>query len=812
MTAIRDGLERFFSCIARIFIENKVKALTVFVLFFLLLASQLKYLRIDTSVESFFYQSDKSLVDYMAFKDQFGRDDYVVIGIKTESVFTLDFLDQLRQLHIELEENVPHLYEIDSLLNARHTEGKDDVIVVEDLLEEWPETKNDLDLLKSKVMSNPFYLNSIISEDGRMTALLLESELLSADARNNEESLSFTSTVQEHTSTNQLTEAERSEFVLAIKNICNKFENENFKIFITGSPVLAHEFRVTMVKENQLFLPLVISMLVTFLFLMFRRVSGVIIPLLVVILSTLATMAIMSVLDFPFTLASQILPTFILVVGVGDSVHILALFFHRFNKSGHKAEALVSAMGQSGVAIFLTSITTAAGLLSFTTSEMPPIAHLGITGAIGVIMAFLVSIVLCPCLIGLIPLKVKKQKKSNGQRDILESILLALGRFSIHKWKAVLVVNILILMVAIFGITKLRFAHNDLEAFSQEGEFYIDSKTIDQELKGSVVLEVVLDTAEENGLYDPVLLKKIDSAQRQIEEMSFGDMDIDKTFSITDIVKETNKALNNNEPAAYAIPDNRQLVAQELFLFENGGSDDLEKVTDSLFSKARLTVKAPFSDAWNYVSLIEAVSNLLEKEFPETEFSTTGLMILFAGVLKSTIISMAESYLLVFVVISILMVVLIGRVRIGLISMIPNIYPVVLILGIMGLIDQPLDFFNITIGSILVGIAVDDTIHFFHHFRANLETNGGVEEAIIGTFLSTGRAMITTTIVLCCGFFVYAGSDMTSLFYYGVLIGIGVFLALLSDFLLAPALLMAFGKKSLEKSAHLAQPQAKQGA
>lgn len=159
---------------------------------------------------------------------------------------------------------------------------------------------------------------------------------------------------------------------------------------------------------------------------------------------------------------------------------------------------------------------------------------------------------------------------------------------------------------------------------------------------------------------------------------------------------------------------------------------------------------------------------------------------------------MAESYLIVFGIISVLMVILIGRLKIGLLSMIPNIFPVVLILGLMGWIDQPLDFFNITLGSILVGIAVDDTIHFFHHFRKYHEETGNAQQAILTTFTTTGRAMITTTVALCCGFFVYTASDMNSLFYYGLFIGLGVLLALFSDFFLAPALLTLLNRDKTE--------------
>ncbi len=800
MPDIRRRIENQFAKLAALFFDNRYKTLIIFLVVFGILLIQIRGLRVDTSVESFFYQSDKSLLDYIEFKKQFGRDDYMVIGVKSDTVFKLDFLNRLRELHRELEEKVPHLDEIDSLINIRYTRGENDTLIVGDLLESWPETKRDIEELKQKTMGNQLYLNSIITEDGTMTAVLLKSELLSSEARKNNETISFIKIEKEDTTaTNQLTEAERSEFVQTIKNISNKFERDDFQIYITGSPLLAHELRVTMVEEARLFISLVMLILLVFLYITFRRITGVVMPILIVIFATLSTFAVMSIVGMPFTLVTQILPTFIMVVGIGDTVHILALFFKHFNRTGDKREAVIYAIGHSGLAILLTSLTTAAGLLSFSTAAMAPIAHLGFTGAIGVMEAFLFTIILCPCLIAIIPLKPHRVNDSVSKDDFLDSLLRRLGRIAIQYRVVVFIIFGILLLLSIAGISKLRFAHNDLDAFSKTSEFYIDTMLLDKELKGTVVMETVLDTKEEDGLYDPEFLKTLDECQKTFEQMSFGDLNVGKTISITSIVKETNKALNNNNNSFYTIPDNRQLIAQELLLFENGGAKDIERVTDPLFSRARLTIRAPFTDAWNYVSLIDAVTDHLKQKLPEVEVKTSGLMILFAQALKKVITSMAESYIIMFVVITLLMVLLIGRLRIGLASMIPNLFPVALVLGYMGWADLPLDFFNITLGSVIVGIAVDDTIHFFHHFRYHFEKDGNAEKAVIDTFLTTGRAMITTTIVLCSGFFVLTGSDMNSLFYFGLLMGFGIFFALLGDFFLAPALLTVLNRGQIGK-------------
>lgn len=426
---------------------------------------------------------------------------------------------------------------------------------------------------------------------------------------------------------------------------------------------------------------------------------------------------------------------------------------------------------------------------------MAAISHFWIAGALGVVIAFIYTVVLLPAILSLIPVKKRQRREQARTNGILDRFLRGAGTFSIHHRGMILITGFLILSVSVWGITDLRFSHNDLDGFSEDSHFYISTRTIDREMKGSVAMEVVLDTGVENRLHDPDFLKKLDESEQAIDQIRINDLFVGKTVSITSIVKETNKALHQNRDSYYSIPDNRQLVAQELLLFENGGAEDLQDVTDSLFSAARLSIKAPFTDAWYYVALIDEVTTYLKQQFPDTEITVTGMMMLFAQALKKVIVSMAESYLIVFTVITILMVILIGRVRIGLVSMISNIFPVIVILGIMGWFGIPLDFFNIMLSSIIVGIAVDDTIHFFHNFRKYFEESNDPVQAIQNTFVTTGCALITTTIVLCCGFYIYILSDMKSLFTFGFLTGTAILLALLADFLLAPALLITLNPR-----------------
>jgi predicted RND superfamily exporter protein len=265
---------------------------------------------------------------------------------------------------------------------------------------------------------------------------------------------------------------------------------------------------------------------------------------------------------------------------------------------------------------------------------------------------------------------------------------------------------------------------------------------------------------------------------------------VGKAWSLATILKEINQALNENRSAYYTIPQNRDLIAQEFLLFENSGSDDLEDVVDSQFSKARLSIKGPFKDAVKYNRFIDTVSSYFDENFPEATITLTGMMALLSQTVNNAIISMARSYVIALIVITALMIILIGRVRIGLLSMIPNLAPILLMIGVIGATPIKMDLFTMMVASIAIGLAVDDTIHFMHNFRRYYEQSGEPKQAVYETLHTTGRAMLVTTIVLSIGFFIFVFASMNNLFAFGVLTAFTILMALAADYLVAPALMI----------------------
>jgi len=662
MTTVRINIEKWFESLARNIYHNRLKTLCIMLVIIAAIVSQIPKLTIDVSTEGFMHKSDPARVNYDTFRDQFGRDELIVIAIRSEEVFEAKFLKRLKKLHEDLFENVPYIEDITSIINARNTRGEKDELIVEDLMEEWPVTTEEIELKKQRALDNLLYKNLLISEDSKMTTIVIQTQTYSSVGTEQDAMDGFeddAKNINPADNKQYLTDKENSEVVAAVNKVANKYKSPDFEIFIAGSAAVTHFLKRSMIKDVRRFLVLALITVGAFLFIMFRRITGVVLPLLIVILSLISTISLMAAFKAPIKLPTQILPSFILAVSVGYSVHIMAMFYHNFRKSRSREEAIVYSIGHSGLAVVMTAATTAGGLFSFSTSEVAPIADVGIFAGTGVLLAMVYTIILLPALLALIPVKIIENKKDQSEDAVedtaIDRFLAKIGRISTgHPYK-ILIISVVIIAFSITGIMKIRFSHDVLKWLPKNNSVRIATEKIDKELRGSVSLEIVLDTGIENGLYNPDILSRMEKTAAYLETLEVGKVFAGKAWSLTTILKETNRALNENRKEFYAIPQNKKLIAQELLLFENSGSDDMEDFTDSQFSKAHLMVKVPFVDATAYTKFLETVNDHLQKSYPDVKIKVTGMMALMFRTVVHAIASMARSYIYALIVITILM-------------------------------------------------------------------------------------------------------------------------------------------------------------
>ena len=807
MTGIRNRLEKRLEKQAHTIFRHRLKSILCMVVIVAVFISQVPKTTLDFSTEGFLHKNDPSILIYNAFRDQFGRDEMVIIAMEPPQIFNTDFFTWLKVLQEDIEESVPYLDDVTSLINARNTRGNDDELIVEDLLETFPTDPTAMALFKERVVRNPMYKNLLISEDGRITAMVIKTQNYSSMGKKTDVMAGFEEEEPDDTGIEDLQPAtrtylsneENSAIIMAIQSVLEKHAREDTRIYLAGSPAVTHSLKASMMRDMRKFVILAVLTIAIFLFVMFRRVSGVVLPLVVVVCSLLSTLGLMAFFETPIKLPTQILPSFLLAVCVGASVHILAIFFHRFQATGEKEDSIAYALGHSGLACVMTHITTAAGLLSFSTSRIAPIADIGLYASFGVMIALVYTLVLLPALLAVLPLKHRRSRTGGSNVTTMDRGMQWVAWFSTQRPVVILLVAFLIIAMSIPMIFRIRFSHDVLRWFPENNVVRMATEEIDRKMRGTVNLEIIIDTGKENGLYDPLILNRLDKAAAYIETLDYGEVFAGKAWSLTAILKEINQALNENQTAYYRIPQNRDLIAQEFLLFENSGSDDLEDMVDSQFSMARFTVKAPFTDALKYQRLMRDVGRYFDETFPDVTLQITGMMPLLFRTLSNVIVSMAMSYVIAIVIITLLMILLIGRFRIGLLSMIPNITPILIMLGVMGALSFPMDAFTMMVGSIAIGLAVDDTIHFMHNFRRYYEEKGDPVWAVQETLHTTGRAMLVTTVVLSIGFFIFMFADMKNIFNFGFLTGITIIMALLSDYFLAPALMVLANKAVSDK-------------
>ena len=790
--------------------ENPFKVILLVLVLLMAPLYHVPQIKMDTSTEGFMHDDDPVLITYNEFRSQFGRDERIILAIKSDKIFTVDFLNTLRDLHEELEEKVPYLEDVTSLYNVRNTRGEGEQLITDDLLEPMPVTQEDVNVIKKQAMASHFYKDLLLSSDGKMTTMVIETDAYSHvgdkeltvenefsegfDEENSENSYDETLVNELVKSTDVkafLTDAENAELLKVIYEIVDKYEEKGLEVYVAGSPAVNNALKAQMQADMRKFTRITFIIIIIFLFVMFRRISAVVYPIIVIILSLLATVGTMAWAGVAFKLPTQIVPSLLLAVSVGATVHILSIFFDRFNKSGDKKDALTYTLGHSGLAIAMTSVTTAIGVGSFSGSEVAPISDLGIFASFGVMVSLLLTLTLLPALLSITKLK-SRPRVTVGKMDELMGIL---ALFPIKYYKGIIVGFALLVIFALISSAKIELSHNPLKWFQPENENRVATEVIDKHMNGTVTIESIVDTGVENGWNNPQRLKKLNALSAKLEAYVDEYTHIGKVVSLATIVKETNRALHENNEVAYTIPDDEYLVSQELLLFENSGSDDLEDVVDSQFSKARITIKLPWTDAVKAVKVLEYVKAEVLKTFPDEKVETTGMIPLLINTFANAINSSVTSYIIAFVLITFMMMLILGSVRIGLLSMIPNLTPIVLGLLLMYMMEIPLDMFTLLIGSIAIGLAVDDTIHFLHNFRRYYLESGDSSLAIQKTFLTTGKAMVITTVVLSLGFYSYMMAEMISIQNFGFITGTVIVMALLADLLLAPALMIVVAKR-----------------
>jgi predicted RND superfamily exporter protein len=747
--------------------------------------------RFDNSFEAFFDQKDPSYADFLQFRHDFESDEisyilYEAPGYK-HGPWDIEVMRKIGKLTSALEDEVPFIYDVTSLANAELIEGVGDDLIVHDILDEFPETQEELLSIRDKVLRKPVYVGGLISKDGKSGAIIIDMEKNSIDPLDEIK----LDPDKGNTLDNLYPQCTNKK----IEDILARPEYSGIKFYHTGDVPLNTAYNLIAEDQSIKLFLISYSIIGLLLFLFFRKPIGAIGPLALALLSILIVSAFVGIMNWKFDLIFAILPSLLVAVGVADAVHIISEFLAFHAESEDRRKAIKKTLYLVAVPCLFTSITTMAGFMSMSVSPIISIKHFALYSAVGVVGAFVLSITLLTVFLSFGPrnpsskLTQKDKVRAKGGQFFINTMQ-KLSDFDIKHKGLIIFISLIVFLVSLLGITKLKVDSNFLTEFSQEVEIRKTTEYVDSVMGGTASFSYVFETQKPGGIIEPAVLREIEALQKRAEQEHPLVM---KTYSIVDLLKDINRTFHNENDEYYVLPDSRELVAQYLLIYESSGGEELHNYLTEDYQRANLELRCKMVETSKYEELREKLKIYIDSRKESFESPRlTGIWALWLKLSDYIVSSQLTGFALASVVITLMMCLVFGSFKIGLLSMIPNTAPIVVTLGFMGWRGIPLDYFKLLITCIAIGIAVDDTVHLITRYRHEFLRCKDYKKALFPSFVSVGRALFITTMVLVVGFLSYTFSIMDSMAHFGLLVASTIVVALLADFFLLPVLLILF--------------------
>ena len=570
------------------------------------------------------------------------------------------------------------------------------------------------------------------------------------------------------------------------------FKGDGVRILVTGIPYINLSLGRSMRRDLRIFLPLVILLIVAVLYTGFRWRWGVIIPLLVVGITVIVTLGLMSLFKVPITVVSFILPVILMAIGIADGIHVLSRYREELEAGKGKKEAILSTMSAMQALVVMTSLTTAAGFLSLLNSYFVPQRTFGLFTSIGIIVAMFLSLFLIPAILSLVPLP--DPAAARKRRGGLVSLLSRIERGIIRHGRAVLAVAIVVGLVFGAGFSRIRIETTQ-RAYIGEGHPAVAGlDVLEERFSGGEQAIIEIDTSVRDGLKDPALLREIVALQDHLEEEGVA-----RTDSVADIVREMNQRFHADDPAYYTIPDDPRLVSQLLLLFTFQGGD-LGGLALADFSAGEVLAFHGIKESSRQASFVNDLTAYLNEHFSaygraEMVGSTRIQVRMLASIASSQITSLLTSISAAGLIVILLM----GSVIYGLISLVPLLFTIAINFGIMAYSGTPLDIATLMVSSITIGIGIDYGIHYISRFREGLAAGRPVGESAVAAAGSAGRPIVYNAFSLALGFSVLLLSAFHGMRSFGTLISATMLISAISALTVVPALLGVIGKRGFLK-------------
>ena len=744
-----------------------------------------RFLSFTNDYEVFFGDSNPELAAFKNLQEVYTKNDNALIMLapKDGVVFSPETLQAVIELTDEAW-NTPYSTRVDSLTNFQYTYAEEDDLTVEDLIED-PASLSDteLDNLKQIALAQPLIKDRLLSPDTTVTGLNISFELPSEGA----EQVPFE--IMEHVDA-------------MLADIESRYPNiETAK---TGVVPMNKAFPEASFKDMQTLIPAAFAVILIGFLLLTRSLWGTIASLIVMLMSIMAAMGTAGWMGIVLTPPSVSAPTLILTLAVADCVHFMVTFFQQMRTGQDKVQAIRESIRVNFNPIFLTSVTTAIGFLSMNFSDSPPFHDLGTITAIGVIYAFMLSIFFLPAFTAVLPIKPPAVKKS---KTGLSALMEHLANFSIDRYRFLLAAVGILIVALIAMIPRNELNDEFVKYFDETLEFRQDTDLIGEKLTGMYFIDYSFDSKTESGINTPEYLEQLESFEYWLQSQP----EVLHVNAVSETFRRLNKNMHGDDSSWYKLPEDKELAAQYLLLYEMSlpYGLDLNNQINIDKSATRLTATLENLSTKQTIAFEERSQEWMKSNTPSLESKGSSPTIMFSHISKRNISSMLTGTIIALILISAILMISLRSLKYGLLSLIPNLVPAGMAFGIWAIFNGQVGLSVSVVIAMTLGIVVDDTIHFLSKYlRAKREQGLDTANAIRYAFNTVGEALLITTIILTAGFMILAQSTFSLNADMGLMTAITICIALFVDFFFLPPLLIWLDRRQQKPLAPDVMPEA----
>ncbi|WP_296013456.1 MMPL family transporter [uncultured Fibrobacter sp.] len=782
-------VNKVFARLGRFQIKFRWLILLVTILVTFIACLGLPQLQMTSSEEEWFDDWDKVKIDQAHFNDIFGSDDGYMVMVRANDVFAPEVLSAIDRLSKRLENEVPYADRVVSLThNLSIPIANDEGFEVIDPFESGiPTDSAQLAAKKSLIMSRESLVNNIVSDDAKETWVILSLKSYEGGIDFGKDSI-----------------APFARNVI----LSDEFKSDKFEMLPTGMSYTEMEENEVISRECAIRIIFGFTVMLACLILFIRSLRGVIVPAIATVGGIASVLGVNAWLGIIGDESMVALPVLLgMALSVGYSIHYINSFRMHFRRTGNRRESVINAVEETGWPILFTVITTVASLISFLFAGIRPIRWIGGISAGIVFMVYLYVIILIPILMSFgkntkpDPTQVKTAGATKA--DILFEFF---GRKVCRHSGIIAAISAAIMLLQIPGVMNIDVNMDYTKTMGEKIPFVTRLMDMLSGKLGSLYdFNVMVEFNESDALKNPANMKRIEALEQKLGTLQLAKISGDKprVQSVTRLVKEMNRTLNSDSTEYYKIPDAQDMLTQLLFLYEISDADALFERMDEDYKTTFIHIELSGYEAKKIVEDLDSAKSYAAQIFPDAKTSIVGEVVNYAEMNGKLVNGLLRSFGGSFVIIAIMMILAFGSIKAGLIGMIPNVAPVLLIGGVMGYSGMPLDMITMIVMPMILGIAVDDTIHMNNHIKFGYERTGNYKKALLLSYREIGKTMGMTTFILCAMFFVFIFSPMGALHNVGLLSIIGLAAALVADYTLTTALVYVtkpYGKEKRKKA------------